>query len=181
MRQQGENQCKQTKILFDLCSVQPIGNTKRHGGGKYGEIVFRRIIERHLPLSCFYDGNKWINPDIINIIQNNKIELYDISKISLQDIVDKGTFPVLFTPLPNKIPLPLKGINVVGTVHGLRRLETPADKFFFRYRNSTYKELIIFIMKTFFPGLFNHRLRKRYLKDWLEPNFQIIADRKSVV
>ncbi len=33
------------KLLFDFSSVQPVGTSKRHGGGKYGEIVFKRILE----------------------------------------------------------------------------------------------------------------------------------------
>lgn len=175
IRNQNENQNKNIKILFDLCSIQPIGNTKRHGGGKYGEIVFSRIVERQLPVSCFYDSNKWINPDILSIIHKNNIELFDISNNKLQDIINKGTFPVLFSPLPNRLKLPLVGIKVIGTVHGLRRLETPADRFCFLYKNVNTKEIIIYLMKTFLSGILTRKLRKRYLRDWLDPNYQIVA------
>lgn len=56
------------KILFDLTATQPIGSNKRHGGGKYGEVVLRRILERGLPVACYYDSNKWLNPDMKSLL-----------------------------------------------------------------------------------------------------------------
>lgn len=55
-------------ILFDLVATQPSGTSIRHGGGKYGEVVLRRILERGLPVSCYYDSNKWLNPDIKSLL-----------------------------------------------------------------------------------------------------------------
>ena len=166
---------KQKKILFDLSAVQPVGNTKRHGGGKYGEIIFKRIVNRRLPIACVYNGNKWLNPEIMNLIKENHIDLYDMSKMPLQEIVDNYSFSVVFSPLPNGLPSLQDNVKVIGTVHGLRRLETPADSFCFRYRNTTPKDMVIYAMKTLFPNLFRARLCRHYLKDWVRPNFQIVT------
>ena len=55
-------------ILFDLSATQPMGSTKRHGGGKYGEVVLRHILKRGRPVTCYYDSRKWLNPDIKNLL-----------------------------------------------------------------------------------------------------------------
>ena len=64
---------KQNKlILFDLTATQPIGSNKRHGGGKYGEVVLRQILKRGLPVTCYYDSRMWLNPDIKNLLGGGK-------------------------------------------------------------------------------------------------------------
>lgn len=60
---------KNNMILFDLVATQPSVDSKRHGGGKYGEVIFKRIVERQLPVSCIYDSRRWINPEIQNILK----------------------------------------------------------------------------------------------------------------
>ena len=166
---------KQKKVLFDLSSVQPVGNTKRHGGGKYGEIVFRRIVSRRLPVACVYNGSKWLNPEIMYLIKENHIELYDMSKMPLQEIVDNYPFSIIVSPLPNGLPSLKNNVKVIGTVHGLRRLETPADSYCFRYKNTTPRDMSIYAMKTLCPNLFRTRLCRHYLKEWMRPNFQIVT------
>lgn len=162
-------------LLFDLSSVQPVGTTKRHGGGKYGEIVFKRILERGLPVACIYDGNRWLNPEIESIAKHHNIELYDLSKQSLQEVVDNHSFDVLFSPLPNRALLSTENISIIGTIHGLRRLETPADTLCLRYRNLSFKDIVFLIAKKYFPELMTKRLCSYYLKDWKKDNCQIIT------
>lgn len=163
------------KILFDLSSVQPVGGTKRHGGGKYGEIVFLRIVERKLPVACIYDGNRWLNSDIEKVIKENNIEIYDLSNYSLQKIVDHHSFCTLFSPLPTSSLSSVKGLRVIGTIHGLRRLETPTDAYCLRYRNLSFKDFVFFISKSLFPDMVRKRLCRYYLKDWQSDKFQIVT------
>ena len=40
------------KILFDLTATQPAHGVKRHGGGKYGEIILT-LIPQHFDLTLF--------------------------------------------------------------------------------------------------------------------------------
>ena len=42
------------KLLFDVSATQPNSSGKRHGGGRYGEIILFRMIERKLKFACFY-------------------------------------------------------------------------------------------------------------------------------
>ena len=43
-------------LLFDLVATQPNASGKRHGGGKYGEIIFKRIIQLGYKPVCYYSG-----------------------------------------------------------------------------------------------------------------------------
>ena len=65
------------ELLFNLACTQPGLSGKRHGGGKYGEIVFRRILERELPVVAYYDSSRWFNPVMQQLIEENGIKLLD--------------------------------------------------------------------------------------------------------
>ena len=62
-----------TKLLFNLERTQPTATVKRHGGGIYGEIVFKRIVERNLPVEAVYDSSKWFNPELERLCQEKEI------------------------------------------------------------------------------------------------------------
>ena len=49
-------------ILFNLESTQPSISGKRHGGGIYGEILFKRMVELNADMAAFYTSEKWMNP-----------------------------------------------------------------------------------------------------------------------
>lgn len=115
------------KLLFDLRSTQPDGNTKRHGGGKYGEIVLGRILQRHLPISCCYDSRLWINPEILTLLSDYQISLFDLSIQSYDEILADIGDALTFIPTNVKpYHFNIKG-KVIGVFHGLRVLESPLD------------------------------------------------------
>lgn len=122
------------KILFDLTAVQPNISGKRHGGGKYGEIVFRRMVELGIRPVCFYRSSLWLNPDVVQIINQYELQLIDVDSIELEDIIKKEYIDILYSCLPSMEILQLKSIKVKGTLHGLRYLETPYDPIFWYYR-----------------------------------------------
>ena len=122
------------KVLFNLQNIQPEGGIKRHGGGKYGEIVFTAIVEKGLPVVGVYDSKRWINPSILEIISSNSVALYDINQVQICDIIEKEKIDTLYTPLVYKGIINNYGCNIVGTIHGLRELEIPRDKFLKKYR-----------------------------------------------
>jgi glycosyltransferase involved in cell wall biosynthesis len=115
-----------TTLLFDLTASQPNNSGKRHGGGKYCEMVFFRMCERSEKFQAFYDSSKYINPLILNAAKQNKIELYDICEQNLNDIVSTQNITHLYSALPESI-LPWPNCHILGTIHGLRMLEMPFD------------------------------------------------------
>lgn len=122
------------KILFNLVATQPDTLSKRHGGGKYGEVVFRRMVERRLPIACYYDSNRWLNPEIRELIERKGIELYDHFEYSLKEISDLTKASVIYTAQYTKELADQHEIPVIGTIHGLRGLETPWDSDMINYR-----------------------------------------------
>lgn len=132
-------------ILFNLTVCQPVGNVKRHGGGIYGEIVLKRIIERGLPVTCYYNAQKWLNPEIADLLNKHEIPLYDSNELTLNESAVKCQADTIYSPMNSG----LGGINKcksIVTIHGLRSLELPHDYYFFKYK-STFKDKLKFIIK----------------------------------
>lgn len=148
------------KVLFNLMVTQPVGHVKRHGGGIYGEIVFRRIVERGLPISCCYNKSKWINPEIEEIIEKAKIETFDCSNQSINEIVRKNGFSLVYSPLFIGLDN-FRECKLICTIHGLRDVETPYDSYFFKYKHSP-KDLIKFLMGKYCKCLWRKYMSKGY-------------------
>lgn len=166
---------KQVTLLYDLTTTQPFGNSTRHGGGKYGEVVLKRIIARQYPVVCFYDSNRWLNPEVRDLLKSEKITLYDIHKQNLDDIIKTSKANVLYSALPTHSLMTRRDIRVIGTIHGLRRLETPSDSYCFKYRNLNWKDWFFFISKKFIPCLMRKRLRSYYMKSWKNPMLKLVT------
>lgn len=138
-------------LLFDLVATQPNASGKRHGGGKYGEIIFKRIIQLGYKPVCYYSGSKWLNPEILSLTKDNKLPLYDIDKESLEDIVKKEKIDKIYSCLPTKREKSFKICKVVGTIHGLRNIELPFDSFYWKYKNNyQIKNIIKWYLKKWF-------------------------------
>ena len=163
------------KLLFDLTATQPSIDSKRHGGGKYGEAIFKRIIERKLSFSCLYDSRRWINPEIQKLINSNDIELFDVSIQLIQKIIDNNQFKTVFTAMPRPPFYSLQNVKVVGTIHGLRRLETPADKYCFLYKTQNWKDWIFYFANILAPRIIKNKLCDYYRRKWKNPNFNIVT------
>lgn len=160
------------RILFDLTATQPVGGIKRHGGSKYGEIILNRILEREFPVACYYDGKRWLNP-----LLKSKIDgcLFDINNSQLSKIVNETGSSLIYSPLPNISLLNFGECRIIGTIHGLRRLETPADPCCFLYHNLLWKDWMIFLYKYLAPSLFKRQLCKYYLREWQNPKFSFVT------
>lgn len=141
-------------LLFDLTACQPSSSSKRHGGGKYAEILFRCIVKRKFPMCCYYDSRRWINPEIVDIINNNNINLFDISTTSLDCIVEQNGVELLYSALPgNLINREKFPCRILFTWHGLRHEEVPMDLFFLKYQHNSVREIISFFIKRYFPRI----------------------------
>ncbi len=130
------------KLLFDLNATQPNGASKRHGGGRYGEVIFQRMIERGIEFSCFYDSRKWINPDIRKSCIEHGIVLHDLKDNGIEDIIRQNRIERLYSCLPRYLSANISGLcEVYGTIHGLRTFEIPHDRYFYRYRSSLREKI----------------------------------------
>lgn len=137
---------KQNRVLFDLTAVQENASGKRHGGGKYGEIVFIRMLSRGMKPVGFYRSTRWINPVVLEQAKTSNITLYDLEETSLSEIVEKEKIDIIYSCLPNDSIINFKGCKVKVTVHGLRSLELPFDSYFWKYRSNSFKQKGKFVL-----------------------------------
>lgn len=149
------------KILFDLTATQPSKSSKRHGGGRYGEVVLQRMLERGVPVVCYYDSRRWLNPVIKEELKDKGIELLDIGRMSIEEVVHECRPSLLYTPLI----MDLRNSHDIGcpilfTWHGLRDEETPLDSFFWRYNRIGLKGRTRFLLKKWIPSV-GYGKRKR--------------------
>jgi len=142
-------------LLFNLEVTQPNITGKRHGGGIYGEIVFRRMLEKGVKMSALYDSTKWINPELKTVCEENNVEMIDLNNQNLSEIVNQHKIDRIYTPLATQY---LANLNceVLCTRHGLRDLETPDDWMMLRYK-IRWKDAIKLIIAHVFPKWWRKR------------------------
>ena len=148
-------------LLFDLEASQPNHTGKRHGGGRYAEVVFERIVNRKLPVAIFYNSRKWLNPDIKAMIDKNNIICHDIAQTPLQEIVDTNRYTTLYSALPFDNIVNTRIDRLIGTQHGLRTLETPFDPMRTRYP-ITLKARVKHLMQRALSTYIHNRELKKY-------------------
>lgn len=149
------------RLLFDLVATQPNVSGKRHGGGKYGEMIFFRMIERGIQFDCFYNSRKWLNPDVEQAGRKHGCLFLDLAESSLESIVKQGEYEKLYSALPNRAILKIDYCDVVGTLHGLRSLETPIDENFWYYQ-SRIKDKIKWIAHKIMHSAWRRKLLNDY-------------------
>lgn len=163
------------KLLYNLACTQPSSSGKRHGGGIYGEVVFRHILERKMPVIAYYDSSKWFNPAILKLIEDNEIELLDKQKEGdLNKTVEKYQFDKLYSPIVDDEVLAVNKIDVVGTIHGLRSLELSYDKMMWKYKSASLREKTVFLIKHLFPKIGYKHAFDSFERVYAKDNFRFV-------
>ena len=125
------------KILYDLMATQPYGQSKYHGGGEYAKTVFLELVQKahDHEIVGFYDKNKGIEESIISKCKENNITLMPLDrKNELEKIFRSGEFKRFYSAAPILFyDLNMNNIEFVYTIHGLRQIETPTDKYEYKY------------------------------------------------
>ncbi len=164
-------------FLYDLTATQPSPESKFHGGGAYGEVLFFKIVElvyekklfASTKLFCYFDKKSYLNPAIIKACEVNRISLIDINKKSVKEIIKEFKIDRMYSAMLNlNQNLPLGEIQFYTTVHGLRTLEMPFDKVMIEYAKN-FKEKIKFY-------LFMGPAKKIYLKKLYRINGRLVTD-----
>lgn len=139
-------------LLFSLEAAQPFGANKWHGGGKYAEMVFFRMIERGEKFSCYYDSRKWINPSVIDACRKNSIRLFDLKDERLDAIIKKNGIDAIYTSLLRGEVFDITNTRIIFPIHDMRGLSMPNDWMQLKYRQSL-KSTIRSIIQLLYPKL----------------------------
>ncbi len=159
-------------LLFDLSATQPCKNTKRHGGGVYGEIVFKTMLEKGYCFDAFYDSSRWLNPEILNLCENYNILLHDISKLGIRSVLKEGGYALVYCPVFGHAPS--DEIKYIATLHGLRRIEMPNDWMQLKYKNDI-KSYLNFFPRMCFPSYVRRHKVVKMRRTISKPNVKFVT------
>lgn len=121
------------RLLFDLTKTQPIGCSKYHGGGKYGLVVFKHLLKlAPEKLAVYYNSNLYLDEETLELIHSYRLKVYLANDITIIQAA-KLEGGILYSPLFSSNYLN-KDVTIVTTIHGLRTLELPSDKYEIYYR-----------------------------------------------
>lgn len=147
-------------LLFSLEAAQPFGANKWHGGGKYAEIVFFRMIERGEKFSCYYDSEKWINPIVLDACRKHDITLFDLKKERLNVIIERNKIDVIYTSLLRGEVFNTTKARIIFPIHDMRGLSMPNDWMRLRYRQGLKGDIKSILQLLFHKFWLNREYRK---------------------
>ena len=134
------------KILFDLTKTQPLGNTKLHGGGKYGIVICRSMmIEHGEKLSVYYNPSLYLDEKLKDELKSYEIECHNVNEGHVTEVAAKCGYAI-YTPLFSDDYLRNPEVTLLATIHGLRDIEMPCDgyeKYYQRKRGLLNRTLLI--------------------------------------
>lgn len=114
-------------LIFDLTRTQPFGDIKIHGGGKYGEIVFKALIKQSTNLVAYYNSSAWLNPEILALCESRSIPMIDSNDKTLAELAYQYKSAIYSPIVDISLLKKEKKLPCIATVHGLRVLEMPND------------------------------------------------------
>lgn len=146
------------KIGIDLIPTQPIDVHKYHGGGEYAKRLFLEISNKANDenIACIYDPNKPIIEEIELICKKMNFEMIPMHKEDdLEQLLSKHHVNRFYSALPNTTKWNLSNVEFLFTIHGLRSIEMPTDKYEYKY----------FIkVKDYFKYLVKQLFKSRYIR-----------------
>lgn len=119
------------KTLFDLSVCQPNKDSKFHGGGVYGYIVFKELVKiEPKQIVAYYYFNRFIEPSVLMIIERLGIQVVDRNKVSIGEALRQSGAERVYSPLYSSHydKIIAEGMPFIITVHGLRALEMLTDR-----------------------------------------------------
>jgi len=153
-------------ILFDLSSTQPVSTNDFHGGSEYAKAVFYRLCDllpSCIQLEVFYNPIKNIDEALLEICKNRRFSINLCRNNSeINALLYSKKYNVFYSALPYlyfDLLIP-EETKFIYTVHGLRSLEYPVDKYELKYKRNT-KKILKHLLILFFPHLFKKYILKR--------------------
>jgi hypothetical protein len=163
------------KLLFDLSATQPMHGYDFHGGGEYGKTVFLKLCENLsdiFQVDVFYNPKQPLDAVLANTVkQLNLTECFceDESQISL--LLNKNKYDIFYSALPYayySLRLPPE-TKFIYTIHGLRTIECPWDKYAPLYKKQELKYMLkapaIGLLNIFFPNYYINHVRKKNISN----------------
>lgn len=156
-------------LAFDLTATQPTPDSKFHGAGTYGEIVFLELLNHCSTTGdkvvAVWDSKRYINQELVEAAKSHEIPLCDIREKSSKEIFREYNVSRFYSALLDEsIDWDFEGVEVITTVHGLRSLEMPLDKVCYYYEKSLKNKLKDFLKLNFLSEKYFEKVRRGYAR-----------------
>ncbi len=152
------------KILFDLTALQPLSGTF-HGAGEYTKAVLRGLLSRRRDQEIigFFDPRRWLDPEIEALLERERVERRAVRHhAELERVVQQEHIDRVFSGLPyHYYGVDFGDAEVVFTVHGLRPIELPTDKYEARY-DPRFKVKVKHLLKSLLRPVYVSVHRRRF-------------------
>jgi len=173
-------------ILYDLSATQSSGSDGLfHGGGEYAKVVFYRLCEllpTGVSVDVFFNPKKNIDNYILDICKKREVTInHCYSHADINDLLKSKTYDVFYSALPYSfynLIIPPK-TKFVYTIHGLRHLEYPMDKYMLKYGRMKFHKYVKYILFSFFPFL-SKKMKSRRDIDRLNKLFSLTKNQTII-
>lgn len=154
-----------SKILFDLTATQPSHEAKFHGGSEYAKAIFIEAINNgYTEFDCVYDINLELNPIIIDLCRDKKIELIPISSsLEIEKVINDNNYRKFYSSLPYQFcKFKIESTTFYMDVLGLRSLEMPSDFYEIYYLSDFYSKIKKMINLTIRRKIVQRKVKKEF-------------------
>ena len=166
------------RVLFDLSVCQPIGNSKFHGGGVYGYVVFSALVNKYSSqVIAYYDECRYLPKSIKILIKRYKVSVKTVQSDSILSLYKNNEFDRLYSPLWSNSYFNLfeHNVPIILTQHGLRALEMNRDHFESFYARNIIDYTKTIIKKTLLFKVLQKKYYRSFEKIFLYENMKIIT------
>jgi len=135
-----------SRLLFDLSATQSIGKSRFHGGGEYARAVFQALLAREPGpgrLAGAYLRQGALDPWITEAAERGLFAACPIDdRHGLTALAADTGITRFYSALPYNLgDVDLPGVETWMTIHGLRTLEMPWDRYRLRYERGLRTKL----------------------------------------
>lgn len=161
-------------VLYDLSLHYLNERIPSHGGNEYSKAVLTRLIEEsgNHKIYGLYDSRYSIEEVTYDLLDYHNIKLVDIKNANVIDIIKNLKINTFFTPsglnFRNLDFSGLAGFKYIFTIHGIRKIILPYDKYEFIYSANPYQSLL-FLYKI----IFKSKYKKKYFNLYSQALFPI--------
>ncbi len=157
-------------------------DSRFHGGAEYTKSIYYQILKarRNWHIDAVFNPASTLDEGLRAASNEAGVECFPIqSSDDLQKIINGGNYRRFFSSLPNQTYSGINFLNteVIFTLHGLRPLEMPGDRYELRYETALKRKLRI-LLKWAFMGRYVKRV-SRLLKAILSirtPQLTVFTD-----
>jgi glycosyltransferase involved in cell wall biosynthesis len=153
-------------ILFDLSAAQPGFADGFHGGGEYAKAVFLRLCElfpADTSLEVFYNPDRKMEQHLLDLCKTKGFTINLCgNNTEISKLLDNKKYTVFYTALAysySDLVIPAE-TKFIYTIHGLRSMEYPVDRYELKYRKSNLKAKVKHIISLLFPLWWRNRKLK---------------------